>query len=162
MNTTQIMEKMIVFSDGNLHDITHFMTVWTYARQIGEGEKLDARTRFVLEVAAIVHDIACPLCREKYGRADGSLQELESEPLVRAFLADTGMRGEDIDRVALLVRHHHTPGSVEGMDHRILIEADYIACAMENRFSREEILRFAQEATRTDAGRRILKETFGL
>ena len=33
----------------------------------------------ILEIAAIVHDIACPLCREKYGRADGYLQEQESE-----------------------------------------------------------------------------------
>ena len=162
MTIAQIMRRMIEEAGGNHHDINHFMKVWAYARTIGALEGLDEATLFTLEAAAIVHDIACPLCREKYGRADGSLQELESEPLVRAFLADTGMRGEDIDRVALLVRHHHTPGSVEGMDHRILIEADYIACAMENRFSREEILRFAQEATRTDAGRRILKETFGL
>ena len=50
---SQLMEQMIVFSNGNLHDITHFITVWTYAKTIGELEGLDPETQFVLEVAAI-------------------------------------------------------------------------------------------------------------
>ena len=59
MTISQIMEKMIAFSDGNIHDIDHFIRVWTYARTIGELENLDRETQFVLEVAAITHDIAC-------------------------------------------------------------------------------------------------------
>ena len=63
MTIAQIMEKMIAFSEGNIHDITHLSCVWTYAKTIGELEGLDAETQFILEVAAITHDIACPLCR---------------------------------------------------------------------------------------------------
>ena len=44
----ELMEQMIVFSNGNLHDITHFITVWTYARTIGELEGLDADTQYLL------------------------------------------------------------------------------------------------------------------
>ncbi len=55
------MEKMITFSDGNLHDIDHFIRVWTYAKLIGEQEKLDTDTQFILEVAAITHDMVCTL-----------------------------------------------------------------------------------------------------
>ena len=62
MTIAQIMEKMIAFSEGNIHDITHLSCVWTYAKTIGELEGLDADTQFILEVAAITHDIACPLC----------------------------------------------------------------------------------------------------
>ena len=61
MTIAQIMEKMIAFSEGNIHDITHLSCVWTYAKTIGELEGLDADTQFILEVAAITHDIACPL-----------------------------------------------------------------------------------------------------
>ncbi len=64
MTIAQIMEKMIAFSEGNIHDITHLSCVWTYAKTIGELEGLDADTQFILEVAAITHDIACPLCRK--------------------------------------------------------------------------------------------------
>ena len=71
MTIAQIMEKMIAFSEGNIHDITHLSCVWTYAKTIGELEGLDADTQFILEVAAITHDIACPLCRKKYGNTNG-------------------------------------------------------------------------------------------
>ena len=63
MNISQIMEKMIAFSNGSLHDINHLMCVWTYAKTIGELEGLDRRTQETLEIAAITHDIACPLWR---------------------------------------------------------------------------------------------------
>ena len=55
MTIAQIMEKMIAFSEGNIHDITHLSCVWTYAKTIGELEGLDAETQFILEVAAITH-----------------------------------------------------------------------------------------------------------
>ena len=71
------MEKIIAFSDGNIHDIDHLIRVWTYSKMIGELEGLDAQIQLVLEVAAITHDIACPLCREKYGTTNGKHQELE-------------------------------------------------------------------------------------
>ena len=48
------------------------------AKTIGELEGLDRHTQEVLELAAVVHDIACPLCREKYGNASGKNQERES------------------------------------------------------------------------------------
>ena len=53
MTVAQIMEKMIAFSEGNIHDITHLSCVWTYAKTIGELEGVNAETQFVLEVAAI-------------------------------------------------------------------------------------------------------------
>ena len=83
MNISQLMEKMIVFSNGNLHDMNHLMCVWTYAKTIGELEGLDRKTQETLEIAAITHDIACPLCREKYGNTNGKRQEEEGGPLVR-------------------------------------------------------------------------------
>ena len=69
MTIAQIMEKMIAFSEGNVHDIDHFIRVWTYAGTIARLEGMDEETRFVLEVAAITHDIACPLCTHGIHRA---------------------------------------------------------------------------------------------
>ena len=91
MTIAQIMEKMIAFSEGNIHDITHLSCVWTYAKTIGELEGVDAETQLILEVAAITHDIACPLCRKKYGNTNGRYQEQEGDPLVRDFVTETGL-----------------------------------------------------------------------
>ena len=41
MTAAQCMEKMIAFSGGNIHDIDHFIRVWTYAAPIGRLEGLD-------------------------------------------------------------------------------------------------------------------------
>ena len=45
MNISWIMEKLSEFSNGNLHDMNHFMCVWTYAKTIGELEGLDRKTQ---------------------------------------------------------------------------------------------------------------------
>ena len=119
LTTAQIMEKMIAFSDGNIHDINHLIRVWTYAKTIGE---LHQNTQYVLDVAAITHDIACPLCREKYGNTNGKYQEEEGAPMVRAFLSDSGMSPEQIKRVAYLVGHHHSFQEIDGIDYQILIK----------------------------------------
>ena len=153
---------MIAFSEGNIHDIDHFIRVWTYAKIIGELEGLDDETLFILEIAAITHDIACPLCREKYGNTNGKHQEEEGAPLVKAFLSDSEMTKAQIDRVAFLVGHHHTFTEIDGLDWQILIEADYIANATENGYSRENIRNFIRRIMRTESGIRLAHAVFCL
>ena len=160
MTISQIIEKMIAFSDGNIHDIDHFIRVWTYARTIGELENLDRETQFLLEVAAITHDIACPLCRVKYGNTNGKYQEEEGIPMVKEFLSDIGIAEEVIDRVAFLVGHHHTFSGIDGIDYQILIEADYIANATENGYRQENIVNFMQKIMKTEGGKQILKAIY--
>lgn len=162
MTISQIMEKMIAFSEGNIHDIDHFIRVWTYAKTIGELEGLDSETQYILEVAAIVHDIACPLCREKYGNTNGKHQEAEGVPMTEAFLRGTGMSAEQIERVKYLVGHHHTFTNIDGIDYQILVEADYIANASENGYDVRSIEAFMKRVVKTDAGARLLKSVFCL
>lgn len=160
MKISQIMEKMIAFSDGNIHDIDHFVRVWNYAKTIAELEKIDSETQYILEVAAITHDIACPLCREKYGNTNGKYQETEGVHLVREFLSDSGMTPAQIDRVAFLVGHHHTFNDIDGLDWQILLEADYIANATENGYSKEKVKGFMQKIMKTESGKRLIQKVF--
>ena len=160
MKIAEILKKMITFSNGNIHDIDHLIKVWTYAKTIGELEGLDPETQFVLEVAAITHDIACPLCREKYGNANGKYQEIEGAPLVTEFLSDTGMTTEQISRVAYLVGHHHTLTDIKGMDYQILIEADFLVNAAEKGLGKEAVAHFLENVAKTDCGRRLLQSIF--
>lgn len=160
MTISQIMDKMVAFSQGNLHDIDHFIRVWAYARMIGELEQVDAETQYILEVAAITHDIACPLCRVKYGNTNGKHQEEEGMPMAEAFLSDTGMTSEQIRRVTYLVGHHHTLTDIEGMDYQILVEADYIVNASENGYDRKNIENFLSRVAKTSAGKRLISSMF--
>ena len=136
--------------------------MWTYAKTIGELEKLSKETQYILEVAAITHDIACPLCREKYGNTNGKYQEEEGALLVKDFLRGTGMSKAQIDRVAFLVGHHHTFVEINGIDYQILVEADYIANASENDYSKENMTNFMEKIMKTEAGKRLLKIIFNI
>lgn len=160
MKVSGIMEKMISFSNGNIHDIDHLIRVWTYAKTIGELEGLDPETLFILEVAAVTHDIACPLCREKYGNTSGKRQEQEGSWLVREFLLGTGLTDAQIDRVAFLVGHHHTFTGMEGADWQILVEADYIANASENGYGEEKIRSFTEKIAKTRSGKHLIRQVF--
>ena len=156
MKIAEIMKKMIDFSDGNIHDIDHLIRVWTYARTIAELEALDAEMQYTLEVAAITHDIACPLCREKYGDTNGKHQELESPPLVEAFFADLPVSRADVDRISWLAAHHHTDTNVDGPDHRILLEADFLVNADEGACARPAIETMRERVFRTPSAIRLL------
>ena len=162
MNISQIMEKMIAFSNGNLHDMNHLMCVWTYAKTIGELEGLDRKTQETLEIAAITHDIACPLCREKYGNTNGKRQEEEGGPLVRSFLADAGLSAEQVDRVAYLVSHHHTYTDIDGIDYQILVEADFLVNICDDNLTKEAALKVYNNIFKTESGKKICREMFGL
>ena len=161
MNISQIMEKMIAFSNGNLHDMNHLMCVWTYAKTIGELEGLDRKTQETLEIAAITHDIACPLCREKYGNTNGKRQEEEGGPLVRSFLADAGLPGDQVDRVAYLVSHHHTYTDIDGIDYQILVEADFLVNVFEEGSDCHDLAEKIKERLfKTATGKRFLDDMF--
>jgi hypothetical protein len=162
MTISQIMEKMIAFSDGNIHDIDHLIRVWTYAKTIGELESLEQQMQYILEIAAITHDIACPLCRDKYGNTNGKHQETEGALMVRDFLTGAGMTEKQVDRVAFLVGHHHTFAGIDGLDYQILVEANYIANATENGYSKENVSNFMAKIMKTQSGKRLLATVFGL
>ena len=99
MTVAEAMKKMILLSNGNRHDINHFLKVHAYAAAIGACESLPEDTLQTLELAAIVHDIACPLCREKYGNTNGNYQQLEGASLTREFFAGTDVPAEQLERI---------------------------------------------------------------
>ena len=173
MPISDIMQKMIEYSNGNLHDINNFIKVHSFSRTIAEGVNewaivnnepnrcIDEETKFILEVAAITHDIACPICREKYGNTNGKYQEIEGESLVREFLTDTDLTQKQIDRVAYLIAHHHTYKDVDGIDYQILLEADYIVNADESNYSKENIKNTKEKIFKTKSGIKLLELIYG-
>ena len=160
MTVAEITRKMVTCSNGNLHDINHFMKVYGYAKTIGECEHLDKNVQTVLEIAAIVHDIACPMCREKYGSTDGKLQEQEGPDLAIAFLKDSGLPEDQINRIAYLVGHHHTLHDIDGLDYQILLEADYLVNADESHYPRENIENMLEKVFQTETGKQLLRSMY--
>ena len=157
---SQAIIKMTSFCRDNRRDIFHFMDVWAYARTIGTAEGLDERTLETLELAAVVHDIACPVLRKERGSGPGSLQEEYGPSLVREFFRDSDMDEEMLERICCLVGHHHTYSNVDGMDYQILLEADFLVNAGETEKFRKAAGKFRKNVFKTKTGTALLNEMY--
>ena len=62
----QLTALMTAYNAGDPKRIQHFIKVFQLASVIGTLEQVDEETLFVLETAAIVHDIGIRICEQKY------------------------------------------------------------------------------------------------
>jgi len=160
MKISEAIIKMIEFYSGSINDITHFLKVYGYAKTIAEVECTDSDTQYIIELAAVVHDIACPLCRQKYGNAAGNLQEIESPALLETFFEHSDIGNNVKERVISLVSRHHTYTDVLGVDHQILLEADFLVNAEKLANNKEKIEEFCNNVFKTETGTALLKSIY--
>lgn len=158
----QLYKKMIKFYEGDPKRIQHFVKVHSFARLIGQEEGLDERTLFILETAALVHDIGIKPAEEKYGSCQGSLQEKEGPSFAKEMLKELGFEADVIERVCYLVGHHHTYSDIDGLDYQILVEADFLVNDYEDGLKKESIARSVQKIFRTGTGKEIAETMFFL
>ncbi|MDD6572398.1 MAG: HD domain-containing protein [Thermoflexaceae bacterium] len=160
--TEQLICEMIRYYSNDPKRIQHFMKVHDFSRTIGILEGLNDKQLFILETAAIVHDIGIKASEEKYGNCMGKYQELEGPPIARLMLTKLGYEVDVIERVCFLVGHHHTYTNIDKADYQILVEADFIVNLYEDAASMDAILNAYQKIFRTNTGREILKTMFGI
>jgi len=121
-----VLLEMIKYDEGNIHNINHFIKVYTFAKVIGENERLDSKTQSILEISALLHDIGIKVSMEKYGNSSWKNQETEGPSIAEHLLQTLEVDNTIVDRVSYLVGHHHTLDEINGLDYQILIEADFL------------------------------------
>ncbi|MGI6664440.1 MAG: HD domain-containing protein [Christensenellaceae bacterium] len=150
-----LINEMIAYETASPKRTQHFLKVHNFARTIGILEELDVETLYILEAAAIVHDIGILPSLEKYGSSNGNLQEAEGPPLAEAMLRRLGYAEEIISRVSYLVGHHHTYSNIDGSDYQILIEADFLVDIYEGNMKKEAIESVFRKIFKTETGKRF-------
>ena len=162
MTVAEAMRKMILLSDANFHDINHFLKVHAYALTIGACEGLSQAQRYTLELAAIVHDIACPLCREKYGNTNGKYQEQEGARIVAEWLRECPELNEDEKTfIEEAVGSHHQFAEAKRLGFEPLFEADLAVNLLEGYYPRERAGELCEKLVTTAAGRELFHLLFG-
>ena len=152
---------MISYDKGDPKRIQHTTKVHAYASLIGIAERLDEETLFILESAALVHDIGIRASEKKYGYQNGKLQEQEGPAVARDLLIKIGgYTEEQIERICWLVAHHHTYHASEDVDYQILIEADFLVNLYEDNESEEAIRAVRRNIFRTENGLKLLDAMF--
>ncbi|MBH1939963.1 HD domain-containing protein [Mobilitalea sibirica] len=152
----QVMNAMIDYYRGDIKRINHFLKVYGFAKAIGEAEDLDQETQTILEVAALTHDIGIKNSELKYNSSAGKYQELEGPLEAELLLNNLSIQQNIIDRVCWLIAHHHTYNNINGIDHQILIEADFLVNAYEDNLSRDAIYRIYSKIFTTNRGKAFI------
>ena len=152
---------MIDYNNGDPKRIQHTTKVHAYASMIGRIEGLDEETLFILESAALVHDIGIRASEQKYGHQNGKLQEQEGPAVAREMLTRLGGYSErQIERICWLVGHHHTYHVCEDLDYQILIEADFLVNLYVVNESPHAIRAVLKNIFRTGSGTKMLETMF--
>lgn len=157
----QLALAMISYNNGDPKRIQHTTKVHAYASLIGIEEGLDEETQFIVESAALVHDIGIRASEKKYGYQNGKLQEQEGPAVARELLTRLGgYTDTQIERICWLVAHHHTYHASDDIDYQILIEADFLVNLFEDNESAEAIHKVRDSIFRTSSGLKMIDEMY--
>lgn len=129
----KLTTEMIKYYKNDPKRINHFLKVFAYSKFIGLNENLDDKTQYILETAALVHDIGIKISEQKYNSSSGKYQEIEGPAIAEEMLLNLGYDRDTIERVCYLVGHHHTYNAIDGMDYQILVEADFLVNLYEDK-----------------------------
>ena len=153
---TRLMDAMCAYEAGCPGRIHHLVKVHGFARQIGLSEGLDEEKQFALEAAAIAHDIGIKPAMELTGACPGPMQEKLGPPVAEKMLHELGFPPEVTERVCFLIGHHHTYQGVEGVDWRILLEADDLVNMIEGNHPAAAIDQARDTFFQTEEGKRLI------
>lgn len=151
----RLIMAMMEYEKGCPQRIQHFLKVLAFTELIGELEGVDKEIGIAARVAAIVHDIGIRPSLAKYGSAAGHYQESEGPPVARSMLEALGYEADLISRVCYLVGHHHTYLNIDGLDHQILVEADFLVNIFEGKMELSRAKQIRQSIFRTKGGKEI-------
>ena len=158
-----LIRAMIKYDGGDAPRIQHFVKVHDFARMIAVAEGMNEEDLFVLEAAAILHDVGIHVSEAKYGNCDGKHQEELGPDEARKVLSEVdGFTAAQIERICWLIAHHHTYQDVTSLDHRILLEADFLVNIMEDGLSKEAALKAYHNIFKTSCGKMICREMFDI
>lgn len=158
-----LLADMIEYDRGDARRIHHLLKVHDLAAAIGRLENMPEEELFVLEAAAILHDIGIHVSEEKYNSSAGKYQELEGPgEAVKLLDKAGGFTEAQIERIKYLIAHHHTYRDIQGMDYQILVEADFLVNLYEDNSPKSAVENVLRKIFKTKTGTRMLRDMYGV
>ena len=161
-NINTVLLEMINYYQGDPKRIQHFLKVHSFAKFIAEQENLPSDKLYILEIAGLMHDIGIKIAEQKYNSSNGKYQELEGPAPAREILEKLQVDTAVIDRVCFLIAHHHTYNNIDGIDYQILVEADFLVNICDDNLTKDAALKAYNNIFKTESGKKICQEMFGL
>lgn len=151
-----IFNKMIEHEKAVPSRVQHFIKVHGFAKRIAEDEGLDEHKQFIIETAALMHDIGIRPSIVKYNSSAGHYQEKEGPVYARVLLEEAEYDEDDTDRICYLIAHHHSYIDIDGIDYQILVEADFLVNIFEENVSDDAVKNVRENIFSTRQGIMLL------
>jgi len=147
LTLANLMRAMIKYDGGDAPRIQHFVKVHDFARMIAIAEGMNEEDLFVLEAAAILHDVGIHVSEARYGNCDGKHQEELGPDEARIVLSEVdGFTAAQIERICWLIAHHHT----------------FLVNSFEAHLAPEGIITFRDHVFRSESAISMLNDMWGL
>jgi hypothetical protein len=156
----KIINRMIEFNKGDARRISHALKVYAFAHNMAVNEGLP--DTFVLDISSVLHDIGITVCEKKYNSAAGVYQELEGAKVARMLLADLDIEDDRLEKILFYIGNHHTYNASKDIEFQILIEADLIVNAHEEKLDNYKIQEIKDKTFKTRIGKKLIETVFGL
>lgn len=151
---------MISYFNGDVVRINHALKVHNFAKGIGVIENISEDKLFVLEIAAILHDIGIKESEKKYNSSAGNYQQIEGPPVALQILDEFKLSEELLERVCFIIGNHHTYNRIDDIDFQILVEADFLVNIFEDRIQKEHLDIVMNMIFKTVCGKKYLKDMY--
>jgi len=151
---------MIQYFGQDVRRINHALKVYGFAGCIARGENMIAQEVFVVELAAILHDIGIKQAEKKYNSSSGHYQEVEGPAIARNILSGTDLDNEIIERVCFIIGHHHSYQKIDGPDFQVLVEADFLVNICEDSMEKHSVERIRKQYFKTHTGISMIESMY--
>jgi len=151
---------MITYNGSDVRRINHALKVHSFADYIAAKEKCDDKTKKIVYIASILHDIGIHNAEKKYNSNAGDYQEIEGPPVADELLRTIDIPDFVHDRVLYLVGNHHSYNKIDGIDFQILVEADFLVNIDEDGMKGAEIESVKKKIFKTKAGLGLLNSLY--
>lgn len=143
--------------------IDHSLSVLKYALAIASGEGTDDDTQKIVVISAIFHDIGIKNAEIKYNSSAARYQEIEGPPVARKMMEENNEDKNMIERVCYIIGHHHTMSAIDGLDFRIIWEADMIVNIEGEgyvKYGEDYLKKLIEKNFATNSGKKIVKDLY--
>lgn len=147
-----LQNAMMTWETGEPKRMHHFVKVHYFAKMIAVSEKLDPKTRLVLEVAALTHNIGEKPAKAIDFKASPELIATESVKAARVLLEGCGFAKTIVDRVCYMIANRHNPEKLTGMDLQILAEAELLVNLYESLANKDTVHSALDNVFKTKTG----------
>ena len=163
INKDEDMKKMLLktledYFGSDVSRIDHAKRVLRFAKELLEEEPADR----VIVAAAVLHDVGIKAAEEKYGSSTGKRQEEEGPPIVRRMLTKLDNHPEVVEEVCEIVAHHHSPGTLDSLNFKVLCDADMLVNLREKALTvkPEDLSTLIDSKFLTEKGKKIALRVF--